>query len=281
MQDGVITALVLAAAWPRHDIKSVHVLQVFLIVYLLSMSLALWWTGEKLIAFSLWFAIGGMVYTCRSFVLFGPIAACTYGLAYWGLRRSLERFPWTLSLWARGGQGLEPASLLQGWPFNRLAPKFFPDLGISIPNAILTSLLVPWWYFVGISFVQGPDKFEAAQAIYSILMVPIIGGRSLIYLYGYAPPISFRGRIVTGRWIIPGYDQVFVAPLLALIAGIWLPKVLIGRGFGIVEAHAISLIWVYFLILIWSPSLKTWRLTGNHRIMGPVASKSGPYVRVG
>jgi hypothetical protein len=129
--------------------------------------------------------------------------------------------------------------------------------------------------------LEGPDKFEAAPIICTFLMLPSIGGRLLIYLNGYAPPISFRGRIVTGRWIIPGYDQVFVAPLLALIAGSWLPKVLINRGFGFVEANTISLIWVYFLILILGPSLKTWRLTGNHRIMAPAAPKSGPYVRVG
>jgi len=209
------------------------------------------------------------------------IAACTYGLAYWGLRRSLARFPWTLSHWVRGTQGLEPAFPSLGWPYNRLSPKFFPDLGISIPNAILTSLLVPWWYYVVLSFIEGPGKLEAAQAIYSFSMVPIIGGRLLIYLTGYAPPISFRGRIITGRWIIPGYDQVFVAPLLALIAGIWLPKVLTDRGFGFVEALAVSLIWVLFLILIWGPSLKTWRLTGSHRIIAPLGSKSGPFVRVG
>jgi hypothetical protein len=279
-QDVLIIGLTLVVAWPLHHSKTFHILQVFLTAYLLSMSLPLWWTGEKLIAFSVWFGLGGMTYTCLNIPLFAMAAACTYGLAYWGLRDSLARFPWTLSPWMRAMQGLEPMQF-QSWPYNKLAPKFIPDLGITLPNAILTSLLVPWWYFVALSFIKGPGKFEAAPHIYFIVAIPLIAGRLLIYASGFAPPISFLGRIVTGRLLIPGYDQVFVAPLLALIVAIWLPKILIDQGFGFVEARAVSLVWVYFIILILGPSLKTWRLTGNHRIMSPVATKSGLYVRVG
>src|SRR5205807_2369048 len=38
--------------------------------------------------------------------------------------------------------------------------------------------------------------------------------RAFAYLARTRPPISWRGRLVKGRWIIPGYDRVWVAPLM-------------------------------------------------------------------
>ena len=36
---------------------------------------------------------------------------------------------------------------------------------------------------------------------------------------GYVPPTTFWAPIITGRWIIPGYDQVFVAPICTFLVG--------------------------------------------------------------
>jgi energy-coupling factor transporter ATP-binding protein EcfA2 len=46
------------------------------------------------------------------------------------------------------------------------------------------------------------------------------------YRVGHASPISFLGRLFTGRWIIPGYDRVFLAPLAALFTVAGLPPLL-------------------------------------------------------
>jgi hypothetical protein len=40
-------------------------------------------------------------------------------------------------------------------------------------------------------------------------------GRGFLYEYGFAPPISLWGRFLHFRWVIPCYDQLFVAPLCA------------------------------------------------------------------
>jgi hypothetical protein len=90
--------------------------------------------------------------------------------------------------------------------------------------------------------------------------------RIVIYVAGYAPPISIFGRVATGRWIIPGYDVVFIAPLAA-VAAAWL-IMLTGEAAGIAIAlyaplAAGAAVW---LALALPPRRETWQLTGHHRI---------------
>src|SRR5262249_14396862 len=75
-QDVVILGLAVALAWPIHQLKGLYVLEAFIIAYSLAMSFALWGTGEKLSAFSVWFGLGGMIYTCRSLPFFVVVAVC-------------------------------------------------------------------------------------------------------------------------------------------------------------------------------------------------------------
>ena len=68
------------------------------------------------------------------------------------------------------------------------------------------------------------------------------------------------------RWIIPGYDRVFIAPICAAIAGAAVMRIL--SLFGTAEhvdvpiAIGISLM----LTLGLGPTLGSWRLTGSHRL---------------
>ena len=91
-------------------------------------------------------------------------------------------------------------------------------------------------------------------------------GRVAIYCDGCLPPLSLMGRLVHLRPIIPGYDKVFAAPLLALAVGVasWYAATWTGAELIVVLAAAIMLNW--WILLGMGPSLKAWRLTGNHRI---------------
>jgi hypothetical protein len=86
------------------------------------------------------------------------------------------------------------------------------------------------------------------------------------YCWGYAAPIGLWGRIFTLRWIIPGYDYVFIAPLLALATcavGISIQPLL---GAPVQIAAPLTLTLVFIIILTSAPTLSYWRLTGNHRL---------------
>jgi hypothetical protein len=107
-------------------------------------------------------------------------------------------------------------------------------------------------------------------------------GRILLYCNGYAPPISVWGRLVTFRWIIPGYDQVFVGPAFTLLSA--------GTAFiGLLRLGAppevvvpVSLGLMMFVAMSCKPSLERWRLTGSHRIKAVGAKvQTSEYVQVG
>ena len=92
--------------------------------------------------------------------------------------------------------------------------------------------------------------------------------RLLVYIGPCRPPISLWGRIMTARWIIPGYDCVFVAPLCTLLVA------LIGLAVGIVAdpaywgtvVYPLTMAAALIVALNMGPSLARWRLTGHHRI---------------
>lgn len=86
---------------------------------------------------------------------------------------------------------------------------------------------------------------------------PISGFSSLIILYG---------RLMTGHWIIPDYDKVFLSPLI--VGGVLLISNLFATAFPeLISINAgITTVASVFLTIILTPDLDEWRLTGNHRI---------------
>jgi hypothetical protein len=92
--------------------------------------------------------------------------------------------------------------------------------------------------------------------------------RLLAYIGPYRPPISFWGRILTGRWIIPGYDYVFLAPLCTLLVALlgWRAALLAGPDHWGIVVYPLATAAVLIVALNMSPSLGQWSLTGHHRI---------------
>ena len=81
-----------------------------------------------------------------------------------------------------------------------------------------------------------------------------------------APPLNLWGRIARGRLIIPGYDKVLIAPLLAI--GAFVTAMLVRLWFDELEFIALpdGVITAWWLLYGMGPSLDSWRLTGNYRI---------------
>jgi hypothetical protein len=89
-----------------------------------------------------------------------------------------------------------------------------------------------------------------------------------VYMVNYWPPISFVARILTLRWIIPGYDRIFVAPWIALLVGVMLPVALSAAGLEPHIAAPVSASCVLWLVLSLGPTLESWRFTGSFRLAG-------------
>jgi len=118
------------------------------------------------------------------------------------------------------------------------------------------------------------DSHDANNRDMTCVVVVIIGvsaalGRALVYCNICRPPVSFFGRIATGRLIITGYDQVMLAPLAILLTALAVTQ--IGNQFNLLPSviAALAAGSVPLIGLGAGPRLRRWRLTGEHRMVSP------------
>ena len=286
LQDAAVLAvlLLLLHDWP---VRIVVLPQAFLVAYLGCMCCACWLTGERLMGYTLAFGLGVWARVSGD-----PLAAMTvlgilYLPGYFGLRRSLARFPWEMPQWwgrlqaafGKPQERFERSGL--GWPFDHLRAKPTHD-GISYTDGVLISLLVGWWAYAGLAILPDPRDAMALGFVTSVyLTFGAVTGRMVIYCQHYRPPISLWGRIWTFRWIIPRYDQVLVAPALAALVGFGAPWLFARLGLPPEIALPIAISLVLLIILNMGPRLQHWALTGRHRLVpGMLTRNKREFVRL-
>lgn len=253
----------------------------FMVPYLICQIVSLDYTGPFRLAYALIFGLGFVpLFLGHELVQVG-IVILLYVLACLGIRYALARFPWeekAVEAFRRAyrvitaGRKSEGARDEAGWPFECLSQEIrLPQP--SVERGIYVSFLIGWWLLVLTMLPGGMKKSHFLFLAYLFVVCTAPYFRALLYCFNRWPPIGILGRIFTLRWIIPGYDKVLIAPLCAWIVGVRLPFLLRQWGLGYFSLP-ISLTVVFLILLLAPPSLKSWRLTGCHRIMGPKASSS-------
>jgi hypothetical protein len=117
--------------------------------------------------------------------------------------------------------------------------------------------------WVGID-ANDPNEFGNLQ---SACLVPIaVMLRLTVYCLPCWPPISAWGRLRTGRWIIPGYDKVLVAPALALVLGTVVPELWFWYEPGLRFLQPLFLTAALLIIFNLGPSFRAWCLTAPARL---------------
>ena len=215
--------------------------------------------------------------------LFFAIAAVVYAVAYYGLNNSFARFPWELP-WLQKSSNQPATSTMSryfdpdnnGWPFGYLMPMESAEFLRPRRELICRIGMLALWLHVALTLI--PDvELRSHWAIVVLAIAAITSLRRLaVYMIGCVPPLSFFGRLSTGRLIIPAYDKVFVAPMLALIVCTFGIERMLTLGRAARYAAEISNLMdiiaplalaVSVLITFGvGPSLRNWRLTGAHRI---------------
>jgi hypothetical protein len=71
----------------------------------------------------------------------------------------------------------------------------------------------------------------------------------------------------TGRLIIPEYDKIFVAKLMAIAAGVLLPQILLPLGFPAAATAFVTMFAIVLAAAGLGPTLTTWSLTGEYRML--------------
>jgi hypothetical protein len=285
-EDGVALGALVLLGTTLPDFTSLYVINLFLFGHVLALILTFWKTGASSHGYCALLFLGFVPQMWRRQWALFAILVGVYFVVHEGLWRALRNFPWQgEGFWREVGFVNAPESAAHdpscGWSFDRFHRDIRLAKGINRVDALLCSMLGSWWLWSACSLIVDRSERRTAIVIFSALAFVFAPfGRLLRYLPGYRAPISFMGRIWTFRWIIPGYDQVFVGPICSLFGG-WLVLYFMGNqsipidvSFPIAGAVAV------FIALVCPPRLRRWRLIGQHR-MGPTLKDNQAFLGSG
>lgn len=216
----------------------------------------------------------------KFFPWLGVMTLVAYLIAAAGVAPSMRMFPWErIPRWdaLNGSSKVEQEGRpTDSWPL--LRP---PHLG-DAPVAMSLTHAMMWATFVSAAMVtitlgielddstRGGTyerSFSGAMLAVRAASMLLCFGRILTYASSCRPPINAAGRLATGRWIIPGYDQIFVAPLLTLLIGLGGPILLWHWRTSAPLAAGISMFAIVAVTFGMGPTLSTWHLTGEYRVV--------------
>ncbi|MHC4951767.1 MAG: hypothetical protein ACYTEU_12410 [Planctomycetota bacterium] len=199
------------------------------------------------------------------------VLICLTFLSQWKMLSYMKRFPWNTPWWTENPiekfkqQALRSRSV--GWPFKEL---FYANTNKStlLQNIAVITVICWWIHVLSRLFIRFDPEVTsetiASWYILPIIFIPLI--RLLVYLAVYSPPLSLLGRFRTGMLVIPGYDKLFIAPIILVLVGIFLPGFLIKLGIIELIAYELNLGLLLFLAIQLPPSHENWRYTGLHHI---------------
>ncbi len=201
------------------------------------------------------------------------LIAAAYFSCCRGYENALRRFPWDASVDREFR--LIPASsaaLCEYWPLVNRGRQGSLEPQISWKHVWGISLVCAWLaaemtYLCSIT-ANGGDATELHDAaIGTTIFFALVVACARLLIYGslYAP-ISVVGRIATGRLRIPGYDQVFRAPMLILGSGVLIPAVLLSIKVYPEVVVFLTVFTTLALAMGMRPTLAEWVFTGEYRM---------------
>ncbi len=274
---GILTAL---AAWNHVNIWKPAV--IFILVYLAGFTLILAFTRQWKSCLVLGFFWPALILPIvNGWLAFGILIAIA-AVVWHGHRQSLKTFPWKfletppvslsqieIRFEGVGTPSSAGAQFNLGWAFLALSPKVRPP-SISEWTSVALGGLAGWWSFCIIKN-SAADPMPELILLFAIFAAFIRLG---IYCIGVAAPVNVLGRIASGRFIIPGFDKVFLTPLAVILVAI-LGCIIIkrfGPWYPVTESCVIAAIG--YVLFSGGPTLKNWALTGMHRLRPPTRANA-------
>ena len=226
-EDGLALGLLVLLGTTLPDFTSLYIINLFLFGHILALILTFWKTGASAHGYCALLFLGFVPQMWqRQWVDFALLAGI-YFIVHEGLWRALRKFPWQgEGFWRDLGLGERPSetrseSLLR-LVLRSLLPRYPAGEGNQsdrCPSVLHARKLVALEHVLA---DRRPRSDRAMViAIVAVSAIRRRAGRATgcSMFAGYQSPISFWGRIRTFRWIIPGYDQVYVGPICSLAGG--------------------------------------------------------------
>jgi hypothetical protein len=212
------------------------------------------------------------------------VSAATAVLALSGARRSLSEFPWEASfarrqipeVWVYQKNRTAPTSMSPDLAARRLSP--YPKLGpsIRVTQAALISLILGWLAFAVAYHTRNEEDFDRVMRMAVLALACMFAlFRTSHYVELHWWPISLIGRIGTRRWFLPGYDQVFLAPLATVGAGFLLPGLFGWFGLPALVAGPFTIALTMFIILSAPPTMESWHYSCSCRLSDKIPIRYG------
>ncbi len=145
--------------------------------------------------------------------------------------------------------------------FNVLSPDR-PDPA-SKRSKMAFAAFVGWWAYIILAAAGSENLYRHSL----IIVLPVMVGPSLLSCvlatFFAKPPISIRGRILTGNLIVPRYDIVYLSHLIPALVLVGL--LVLGNALGAIAPwYVATCCAVYVLCLMFSPPTQdTWTFTGQ------------------
>lgn len=248
---------------------------VLLCAYLVGVALALFQAGQRTIVAMLVavLPVNGYLWGRWWLVLAVVVAMCL--LALYGVHRSWSTFPWGVherltKLRANGTStqmSVNPAQAL-GWPFDRLN-AYDPPRHFDRRIVLACAMLAGWYVFSFCHCLPCPELRDPAKIADTIAIMGCLAAsaRLLVYCLVRVPPMNLFSRVVTGNLFLPGYDRILVAPLAVGLTAVIGPSVL--RPTGIYPPLMAGILTTVVLTLVFClpPTMRTWQLTGQYRMV--------------
>jgi hypothetical protein len=270
LEDCIAIGLILLLSTSLPEPRSVELLNICLFGHLVVLTATFWRTKAAGFGYCAAILLGFVPLLWTRPWLDLIILTVIYIFVHEGVWRSLRQFPWEtggfvddLGL-AQKNEATPPCA----WYFDRFHRDISIASGVNRVDAVLACMLGGWWLYVLTSLIPDPRARITAAGFSNVTVMvcaPLV--RLVIYHQGCRPPISFWGRICTLRWIIPGYDQVFIGPIGALLAVPATVFLLRSLSVPIEIRFAIAAPVAALIALIAPPRLKRWRLVGHRRLV--------------
>lgn len=186
---------------------------------------------------------------------------------------TLKEYPWNQDEWLKHNSdnltNKNRSIHKVGWPYFFLSPETPIKASRKKWPLVFLCAIITWWLHAGMTFISTFDsglKNNSLCFIVVIFITSIVVLCRLLFLQNTASPISFFGKIFSGHWLIPKFDKIFVAPIVAILICIiaisFMPK---NTGYAILVSDL-----AIFLILLSGfaipPSLTAWTYTGGFRL---------------
>lgn len=266
-QDLVVAAVLGGPAYLVFGPTTWSLFPSFALGYLAALGFVLLATGPRIAAYLVLFGVVGLVGFAHEPVVVVGIAAETYLVAAGAFRLSLHSFPWEPREEAVARKRVWEARWL-GWPFDRLAPLAALPVLRWWEGPVLGLLIGCGIYAVEFQFdrrIPAPADQRTPLVPFAVMLAAF--ARLVSYMFGHLPPISFWGRFATGRLVIPKYDVIFVAPLLAVVTITFGPGWLAEEGISASAAVAIAAGTAATILAVVGPDRGRWQLTAPARLI--------------